>query len=233
MHNLLKDEKCTGEAHSAREGVGVVQGNLYGASKIDLGRLSRWLYISNDASSQKFGRGMIGRDPVNATAQHARALYTRDERRRRDASRWTLVQGVLAPLQFAVFLVSVCLVLRYLATGDGLTAATVSIVVKTFVLYTIMITGSLWEHDVYGRYLFAPAFFWEDVVSMLVLALHTAYLAALATAALGPREQMFLALAAYVSYVVNATQFLLKLRAARLGERLLAQQASNFASCAQ
>jgi len=142
-------------------------------------------------------------------------LYTGEERRRRDASRWTLVQGVLAPLQFLVFLVSVGLVVRFLLTGEGLTAATVSIVVKTFVLYTIMITGSLWEKDVFGRYLFAPAFFWEDVVSMLVLALHTAYLLALATGTLDARQQMYLALAAYASYAVNATQFLLKLRAAR------------------
>ena len=44
-------------------------------------------------------------------------LYTNDERRRRDESPWTLVQGVLAPLQFLIFLVSTALVWRYLATG--------------------------------------------------------------------------------------------------------------------
>lgn len=126
------------------------------------------------------------------------------------------MQGVLAPLQFAVFLVSLGLVLRYLATGEGLAATSASIVVKTLVLYAIMATGSLWEREVFGRYLFAPAFFWEDVVSMLVLALHTAYLAALATGALDPQAQMLLALAAYAAYLVNAAQFLLKLRAARL-----------------
>jgi 3-vinyl bacteriochlorophyllide hydratase len=148
-------------------------------------------------------------------ARH-RTLYTPEERRRRDASPWTLVQGVLAPLQFVVFLVSLALVLRYLATGDGLAAATASIVMKTLVLYTIMITGSMWEREVFGQYLFAPAFFWEDVVSMLVLALHTAYLGALLFGYLDVRQQMFLALAAYATYVINATQFLLKLRAARL-----------------
>jgi 3-vinyl bacteriochlorophyllide hydratase len=144
-----------------------------------------------------------------------RPLYTAEERRRRDASRWTLVQGVLAPLQFAVFLASLYLVLHYLATGEGWLAATVSIVIKTLILYTIMVTGSLWEKDVYGRYLFAPAFYWEDVVSMLVLALHTAYLAALVSGWLDVRSQMLLALAAYAAYVINATQFVLKLRAAR------------------
>ena len=142
-------------------------------------------------------------------------LYTAEERLRRDASPWTLVQGILAPVQFAAFLVSLGLVLHYLTTGDGLAVATASIVVKTLLLYTIMITGSIWERDVFGRYLFAPAFFWEDVVSILVLALHTTYLVGLISGTLDPTRQMWLALAAYTSYVINAAQFLLKLRAAR------------------
>jgi 3-vinyl bacteriochlorophyllide hydratase len=145
-----------------------------------------------------------------------RPLYTPEERRRRDASRWTLVQGILAPVQFLVFLISAVLVIRYLLTGDGYGAAAISVIVKTFVLYTIMITGAIWEHDVYGRYLFAPAFYWEDMVSMLVLALHTAYLASLVWPGVSSEQQMWLALAAYAAYVVNAAQFVLKLRQARL-----------------
>jgi 3-vinyl bacteriochlorophyllide hydratase len=143
-------------------------------------------------------------------------LYTPEQRRKRDATRWTLVQGVLAPAQFLVFLVSLALVLRTLATGEGMTAAAASVVVKTLFLYAIMVTGAIWEKEVFGRYLFAPAFYWEDVFSMLVLALHTAYLGALFTGALGGRGQLLLALAAFAAYVVNATQFILKLRAARL-----------------
>ena len=144
------------------------------------------------------------------------SLYTPEQRRRRDASMWTLVQGVLAPLQFLVFLISLVLVFRYLGTGSGEFAATVSIVIKTLLLYAIMVTGAIWEREVFGRYLFAPVFFWEDVVSMFVLALHTAYLVALFTGWLSVRDQMILALVAYAAYVVNAAQFLLKLRAARL-----------------
>jgi 3-vinyl bacteriochlorophyllide hydratase len=142
-------------------------------------------------------------------------LYSAAERARRDASKWTLVQGVLAPIQFAAFLISLGLVLRYLADGQGLAAATASILVKTALLYTIMLTGSLWEHDVFGKYLFARAFFWEDVVSMLVLALHGAYVVSLLTGWLTGRQQMQLALAAYATYLINASQFLIKLRAAR------------------
>jgi 3-vinyl bacteriochlorophyllide hydratase len=143
-------------------------------------------------------------------------LYTPEQRRRRDASHWTLVQAILAPLQFIVFAVSVCLVIRYLATGAGYAEANASILLKTSLLYLIMVTGSMWERDVFGRYLFAPAFFWEDVVSMLVIALHTAYVIALFSDALTPRELMILALAAYASYLINAAQFLLKFRRARL-----------------
>ena len=148
--------------------------------------------------------------------QTAVGLYTPEQRLRRDSTRWTLVQGVLAPVQFVIFLVSAGLVLRYLATGDGAFAATVSIVVKTLTLYTIMITGSIWEKVVFGKWLFADAFFWEDVFSFLALALHIAYLVMLIGGLGTERGRMLLALAAYATYVINAAQFILKLRAARL-----------------
>ena len=146
-----------------------------------------------------------------------KSLYTPAERARRDASVWTLVQGVLAPIQFVIFLGSVALVARFLATGDGFALATASVLLKTIALYAIMITGSIWEREVFGRYLFAPAFFWEDVVSIVVLVLHAAYLVVFVSGLAGPREQMVLALAAYAVYVVNAVQYLVKFRAARLG----------------
>jgi 3-vinyl bacteriochlorophyllide hydratase len=153
--------------------------------------------------------------------QHSerRGLYTEAERRRRDASPWTLVQAILAPLQFLVFLVSLALIIRTLMTGEGAWIANLSVVLKTLVLYTIMVTGSLWEKDVFGRYLFAPAFFWEDAVSFVVIALHTVYMAALYTGTLSQTQLFMVALAAYATYVVNAGQFLLKLRAARLAQQ--------------
>ena len=163
----------------------------------------------------RFARQDFARDRASAGAV-SRGLYTKEQRVRRDETKWTLVQGVLAPVQFLVFIVSLGLVLHYLATGAGYEAATISIVIKTLILYTIMVTGAIWEKVVFGQYLFAPAFYWEDVVSMGVIALHTAYLAALIFGGLSPLEMMGLALAAYAVYVVNAAQFLLKLRAARL-----------------
>jgi 3-vinyl bacteriochlorophyllide hydratase len=146
-------------------------------------------------------------------------LYTVEERRRRDASPWTIVQGVLAPAQFLVFLISLTLVVRFLWSGEGEAAASGSVIAKTGMLYLIMVTGSIWEREIFGQYLFARAFFWEDIMSMLVLALHTGYLVALFAGLLDPRGLMLLALLAYTTYIVNAAQFLMKLRAARLDER--------------
>ena len=155
-------------------------------------------------------------DSVTLHKKRPIRLYTPDERARRDATKWTVVQGILAPVQFLAFAVSLGLVLRYLLTAQGYELATVSILVKTLLLYTIMVTGAIWEKVVFGQYLFAPAFFWEDVFSFAVIALHTWYLVGLLTGSLSPPAQMAVALAAYAAYVVNAGQFLWKLRTARL-----------------
>lgn len=162
-------------------------------------------------------RTMTGVIPPAGQDAALRPVYTPEERARRDATRWTLVQGVLAPLQFVVFLASLALIVRYLATGEGWAVAVASVVVKTLVLYLIMVTGAIWEKVVFGQYLFARSFFWEDVVSMLVIALHTACLVAwfAGDTLLDARSQVMLALAAYASYAVNAAQFLYKLRRAR------------------
>jgi 3-vinyl bacteriochlorophyllide hydratase len=178
-----------------------------------------------------------GQSPHHAAASRRAPLYTADERRRRDASRWTLVQGVLAPLQFLVFLVSAWLVLRFLRSGDGELVATASVVLKTLLLYAIMFTGALWERDVFGRYLFARTFFWEDAVSMVVIALHTGYLAALLLGLGSVEQQFYIALAAYAAYLINATQFVLKLRSARLeaggiaGRRVAAPAGTGATPC--
>lgn len=163
-----------------------------------------------------FGSGSDLRQNARGPARQVRPLYTPEEQQRRDNTVWTLVQGLLAPFQFLVFLVSLALVVRCLLTGEGVFAADISVMAKTLTLYTIMVTGSIWEKVVFGKWLFAPAFFWEDVVSMLVIALHTAYLVMLLGQLGTLEERLVVALAAYLTYVVNAAQFLLKLRAARL-----------------
>lgn len=153
---------------------------------------------------------------ANRTKSPSRPLYTSAQRARRDATKWTLVQGILAPVQFLAFAVSLVLVLWFMATGEHYQAATVSILIKTALLAAIMVTGAIWEKVIFGQYLFTPAFFWEDVFSFAVIGFHGWYVVGLMTGTLGPQGQMLVALAAYATYAVNATQFLLKLRKARL-----------------
>jgi len=166
------------------------------------------------------GQANLAVDLSGHAAAHAKPirqpLYSAAERERRDATPWTIVQGILAPVQFLAFAISLTLIFRYMATGQGYGAATASILVKTALLYAIMITGSIWEKVVFGKWLFARAFFWEDAFSMLVLGLQTAYLVTLLLGWGTPTQQMLIAVSAYAAYAINASQFLLKLRAARL-----------------
>jgi 3-vinyl bacteriochlorophyllide hydratase len=162
-------------------------------------------------------QAISGQQPLeNSGLDDARVLYTPDQRNRRDESVWTLIQGILAPVQFVIFVVSLFLVVQFLLTGEGRLAAEYSVLLKTAALYAIMITGSIWEKVVFDEWLFARAFFWEDVFSMAVLALHTAYVVMVFAGMGSAHQQMYVALAAYVTYVINAGQFLWKLRIARL-----------------
>ncbi len=126
------------------------------------------------------------------------------------------MQGILAPVQFLIFGVSLYLVVNYLRTGENYDLAVASVVVKTLALYTIMVTGAIWEKVVFGQYLFHDSFFWEDVFSMLVIVLHSLYLLGLFAGIATPTQLMATALAAYFAYVINAAQFVWKLRQARL-----------------
>ncbi|NNE52055.1 MAG: 2-vinyl bacteriochlorophyllide hydratase, partial [Sulfitobacter sp.] len=102
------------------------------------------------------------------------------------------------------------------STGEGYEIASWSIVVKTGFLYLIMVTGAIWEKVVFGQYLFAAAFFWEDLFSFAVIALHSLYIYGLFWGGMAPMTLIVIALLAYAAYVLNAGQFLWKLRAARL-----------------
>jgi 3-vinyl bacteriochlorophyllide hydratase len=96
------------------------------------------------------------------------------------------------------------------------------VVIKTLLLYTIMITGCDLGEEVFGVWLFArPS-------SGKTCSACWCWRCTPPTCGAGHRRTgrtrlMLLALAAYATYVINATQFLLKLRAARL------QQAASAA----
>jgi 3-vinyl bacteriochlorophyllide hydratase len=141
--------------------------------------------------------------------------YTTEQRARRDASIWTTVQAVLAPVQFVAFIVSAALVTRYLLTGNGYAIANWSVLVKIGLLWAITITGMIWEKEVFGHYFLAPQFFWEDVGNAVAIVFHNLYFLAVA---LGWSNDavMLVMLVAYCTYLVNCTQFVLKgIRAGR------------------
>jgi 3-vinyl bacteriochlorophyllide hydratase len=153
------------------------------------------------------------------------ALYTDEQLIRRDASIWTKVQGVLAPVQFIAFLISFGLVARYLATGEGYETATVSVWVKISLLWAITITGMIWEKEIFGHYFLAREFFWEDVGNAVAMLTHNLYFV---VQALGwPREQVMLVmLFAYCTYLINCGQFVYKgIQAGR--QRRLRKQAAR------
>lgn len=160
---------------------------------------------------------------MSAGKERSPQLYTPDQKIRRDKSVWTMVQAVLAPLQFLVCFISIGFVLNYLINGTGYQIATISIISKTVILYLIMVTGAIWEKEVFGQYLFASAFFWEDIVSFFVIAFHTAYVLSLIMSLMDAEKLMWLALIAYFSYFINAAQFLIKFRLGRNHKKRVSQ----------
>ena len=83
-----------------------------------------------------------------------------------------------------------------------------SVVVKTLTLYTIMITGAIWEHDVYGKWWFAHEFFIEDVMTANVFALHIAYLVAFYGFPADTRAYVAILCVAYCVYGLNVAQYI-------------------------
>ncbi|PJF25452.1 MAG: 2-vinyl bacteriochlorophyllide hydratase [Phototrophicales bacterium] len=135
--------------------------------------------------------------------------YTPEQMRRRQQSKWTIVQAILAPLQLLTFIISVTLIIRYLSTGLDYEITTISILIKIALMWLITITGMLWEKEVFGQWFLAPQFFWEDVMNAVSLILHNGYFVALLLGA-SERDLVLVMLVAYASYMINFAQFLVR-----------------------
>jgi 3-vinyl bacteriochlorophyllide hydratase len=132
--------------------------------------------------------------------------YTADQLERRARSKWTRVQIILAPIQFLIFLISFALVVNYLRSGQGYVIATVSVWIKIVLIWALTITGMLWEHDMFDHYFLAKEFFWEDVGNLIAILTHNAYFVAIWLGA-DEQTQMWVMVVAYLSYLINAVQF--------------------------
>jgi 3-vinyl bacteriochlorophyllide hydratase len=152
--------------------------------------------------------------------------YTPEQMQRRQQSKWTLVQAILAPLQLLTFIVSVTLIIRYLLTGLDYEITTVSILIKIALMWLITITGMFWEKEVFGQWFLAPQFFWEDVMNAVSLFLHNLYFVALLLGA-SERELVLVMLVAYASYTINFMQFLIRGLRARKQRRAAAGTAQS------
>lgn len=135
--------------------------------------------------------------------------YTPEQMRRRQQSKWTIVQAILAPLQLLTFIISVILIIRYLSTGLDYEITTISILIKIALMWLITITGMLWEKEVFGQWFLAPQFFWEDVMNAISLILHNGYFIARLLGA-SERDLVLVMLVAYASYMINFAQFLVR-----------------------
>lgn len=139
----------------------------------------------------------------------ATSTYTAEQLQKRDSSKWTLVQAVLAPIQFLAFVISFSLVARYLLTGEGYTIANISVLIKITLLWLITITGMFWEKEIFGKWFLAPEFFWEDVGNAVAMIMHNLYFYA-RWQDWSQQATMTLMLIAYIAYLFNMAQFVVK-----------------------
>jgi 3-vinyl bacteriochlorophyllide hydratase len=135
--------------------------------------------------------------------------YTPEQLVRRNESAWTTVQVILAPIQFLAFITSFGLVVYYLLTGNGYAIANASVLIKIALLWAITITGMFWEKEIFGKWFMAPQFFLEDAFNLVALIMHNLYFVAVWMGR-SHNEIMVLMLIAYISYLVNMAQFIIK-----------------------
>ena len=135
--------------------------------------------------------------------------YTAEQLEKRNKSKWTIVQAVLAPIQFLAFIISFFLVIRYLLTGNGFVIANISVLIKIGLLWLITFTGMIWEKEVFDQWFLAPQFFWEDVGNAIAMIMHNLYFWA-RWQDWSQQAIMTLMLVAYTTYLVNSAQFVYK-----------------------
>ncbi len=129
---------------------------------------------------------------------------------RREASRWTRVHPIFAIGQLGVFLVSVVLLVMYLLHAMPFAAVYLSVLLKIACMVGAIVTGSLWEHDVFGPWWFADEFFIEDVMTVNVFLLHVGVIVAYFLQPADMRLVIALLVFAYVVYGLNVAQYIVQ-----------------------
>ena len=153
--------------------------------------------------------------------------YTPEQLERRNASVWTKVQGILAPIQFVMFLAGITVTWLYQSHNgiDNFAWITFFVTLKTFKLVLIFVTGGFFELEVFGQFAFVHEFFWEDFGSAIAMVVHLSYFI-LFFMGLDESTLIWTALLAYLSYLVNAAQFVIRLLLEKHNEKKLKQQSA-------
>ena len=135
----------------------------------------------------------------------AGALLVRD---RRAASIWTMIHPIFAIGQLLAFVVSVGLLIAYLRHGVSFHALHVSVLTKIGLMVGAVVTGSLWERDVFGYWWFAPEFLFEDVMTLIVFIMQLSYLLMVFTHPNDMRAILGILVLAYAVYLANVAQYI-------------------------
>jgi 3-vinyl bacteriochlorophyllide hydratase len=128
-------------------------------------------------------------------------------RSRREASKWTRIHPIFALGQLGAFFVSVGFLIAYGFGWVGFAAVHESVLIKIALMIGAIVTGALWEKDVFNWYWFAPDFFFEDAWTVNVFLLHLGYLAVVYTEPSNPAKALLLLVIAYIVYVANVVQY--------------------------
>ena len=127
---------------------------------------------------------------------------------RREASTWTRIHPAFAIGQLGAFAVSVVFLVLFFFHLTSFATLYLSVLVKIAFMIGAVITGSLWEHDMFGKWWFAHEFFVEDVMTMNVFLLHVAFLV---TVYVWPSHMpaiLSVLLVAYGAYALNVVQYI-------------------------
>lgn len=151
--------------------------------------------------------------------------YTPEQLAQRNASVWTDIQIILAPIQFFVFLagVTVNILVAYHIVAIDFFWVSVAILFKTLFFAILFITGMFFEKEIFGKWIFSKAFLWEDVGSTIAAVFHLLYFF---LAWMGASETVLVweACLAYLTYVLNALQYLVRIILEKNNEKKLRLQ---------
>jgi 3-vinyl bacteriochlorophyllide hydratase len=151
--------------------------------------------------------------------------YTPEQLIKRNASVWTEIQIILAPVQFLIFLAGVTLNTLYATNAVSIDFFWISITIlfKTLFFAILFITGMFFEKEIFDRWVYSPEFLWEDIGSTVASFFHLLYFV---MAWMGFPEKLLVmeAYIAYLTYVINALQYLVRIILEKNNEKKLRVQ---------